>query len=291
MTTQHCNRKSLRLEATSKARPSKTDLAALTNLKRRETLGRRLLGWLDQQAKFMPAAVTYRISSRAEPLHTSDSSPNAVPHAEDITYDDGELSDGNSENGDPDSGVTSVTLLLGLNVEDVDLLLPSSRTSLEKKFASARMAEKERQLRVVRLESHLVELRRLLRIKASVYFDKKLNSVGQRAGTRSTTLLANYVAKIKHVAKQYREEREVTLRLDPTGDWRNRLQKLNDSDIRPVHQNADEVDSASFERASQRTVWGEAQREISWIWKVPYLGGDRSQEFSDTEEEEEGLKG
>lgn len=198
----------------------------------------------------MPAAVAYRRS-------TGSSSLDAL---QDSQGEDAELDD---EDDLPEDLLTQDT-----KTEQVDLLLPSSPISIRQSFASPSLSNKEARLRVGRSESHLTELQRLLRVKAGVMVDKRANSVGQKSGTRSNTVLADYRLKIDRTASYYTEERKLAMQLDPTGSWQLRLKELMKEDVRPVHANAAEEIGAVSLTASDR-VLREGQRTISWIWKVP----------------------
>jgi hypothetical protein len=174
------------------------------------------------------------------------------------------------EAGDAEDAEDTSAFPLGTSAEDVELYLPSHAKSIADSLASPTLINKEFRLRKGRLEAHLKQLRRLLRIKAAVYIDKTANSVGQKAGTRSNTMLTEYTRKIDNTSAHYREERSALLRLDPTGSWQNRLQDLKKADVHPVSQNASEAESETLltSTVSSRTVWRQGERSISWIWKM-----------------------
>jgi hypothetical protein len=114
--------------------------------------------------------------------------------------------------------------------------------SVEQQLASPSLLSKERALRIAQMGMLLQELRRLLPIKASVYFDKRRNSVGQKGNTRSVTKLANCVRKIDSAAEHYRSVWEATRRLDPHGNWQKRFKRLEKQDVRPMEANASDVE-------------------------------------------------
>jgi hypothetical protein len=192
----------------------------------------------------------------------------------DMDFEPGEDDEPVLDEADPDSSV----FVLGVKAEEFALLLPSDSKCISLHLASDSLVTKEARLRVAQLESNLIELRHLLRIKASVYLDKKANSVGQKAGTRSTTLLVDYTLKIERVAKAYRESRAAALRIDPHGQWQCRLKELKKGDIRAAHQNEDEAGqlAAYGKKSGGTSVWHEKDRVISWIWKVPRDPGGSS---------------
>lgn len=165
---------------------------------------------------------------------------------------------------------------LGANTENLNLLLPSDSICIANCLSTGPLVEKESRLRLANMEVSLCELRRLLRIKASVYLHKKRNSVGQRSGTRSATLLSDYTARIDFTAARYRQHRGAVLRMDPDGSWRDRLKELKPADVRAAHQNESDTEETgrSSKIGEDRRVWNESRRSISWIWKVPRAVGD-----------------
>jgi hypothetical protein len=56
-------------------------------------------------------------------------------------------------------------------------------------------------------------------------------------------------------AQRYHAAYTALLALDPTGEWRKQLKKLNDEDIRDPGKDDDEM---------------EGTRELSWIWLTRY---------------------
>lgn len=226
--------------------------------KRRESLGQRIESFLRHQLEFMPAASCYRSSSISSSTasHTHDHAPPIEPTHDEAFEDD-------TPADEPSSG--SLTLLE--NAESIDLLLPSDPIINSKGFATQSLAAAEVRVRTGRLETHLTELRRLLRVKSGLNLDKRANSVGQKAGTRSNTILNDYAKKIARCTAYYNEERAALLRLDPTGAWKLRWCHLDAADVRAVDVNADDGHRSRGEADSR--VWREGRRTISWIWKVP----------------------
>jgi hypothetical protein len=168
--------------------------------------------------------------------------------------------------------------------EDFDLLLPSSKTSISRRLASSSLLDKEKRIRLAQLEGHLQSVRRALRMKASVYSDKKRNSRGQRSGTRSVKMLEDFTEKINLMSKHYNDARSALLRLDPGGSWSERLRELKKKDIRAPQQNKSDVEvELRAERRERRTgLRAESKRELSWIRKV-----SQSQKADVCEAEEE----
>jgi len=196
---------------------------------------------------------------------STDSSANTIPEGTPrmpsiSSADPDEEEDFTAEDEDP------AAYPFGVKAELFDLLLPSSSVCIAKDFSSPAIREKELQLRIGCLEGGLCEVRLLLRIRTSVGLNKKANIVGQKANTRAGTLISNYNKKIENVRLQYEHDRSAALRLDPASSWKERLQPLKKTDVRPPHQNEDEVEG-TVDRADRR-VWRESSRNISWIWKV-----------------------
>jgi hypothetical protein len=254
--TEDPPRRKLRLDIAAKRNTEGTDIE-----KRRTALGRKITSWLAYQGIFMPHVPVFRSANPTLPRESSTS-----PGHPTISPDDDE------EEAEPEETAEDATTFpLNLNAEDVVLYLPSHEASVNGSFAPPSLVNKEFHLRKGRLEVHLKQLRRLLRVKVAVYLDKAANSVGQRAGTRANTMLAEYNRKIENTATHYREERAATLRLNSTGSWRHQLKDLKKADVRPVSMNESDAEDApnSTRPVAGRSVWRQGKRSISWIWKVP----------------------
>ena len=248
-------------------------------------LAGKITMWKAIQSLYMPAASLYR-EAILSPAHPTPSENPFADTASTPEAEKGASSDDDDDDGEDildDSQDTSTLSSIALDAENYELYLPSHSISLSRSFASKELLDKERRLRIGRLEGHLTELRKLLRIKTGAILHKKANSVGQKSGTRSNTLLSDFAAKIELTASHYSEEREVALRLDPDGEWRHRLRLLQKKDIRGIQEN--EVENVDI-LPRGREVWNEAQRTISWIWKVPRIQGSDDAEVISLEEEE-----
>lgn len=253
---EHEQRKFVReLKDKSKGSGRLSQTETTTFAKRREALAARLESFFQHQVQFMPGAVYHRTSSAAALSATVQDPPPTE-------MDTDEPAEGEVNTEDP--------LHSTFAAEDVDLLLPSSPTCLSYSLSSPSLTQIELRIRQARLEVHLTELRRLLRVKAGLNIDKRANSTGQKAGTRSTTALNEYAKKIERQVLYYNEERKATLRLDASGEWQHRLKVLEKDDARPINVNAE--DNRRDRGDADRRVWRESQRSISWIWKVPRKG-------------------
>lgn len=240
-------------------RLSSTDIANFD--KRRNALAQRLEAFLQHQIVFMPRAVSHRVTTMSNPSTASS--------------DTREIEDTPEDSSPPDAeDLTAYSS--AFNAEEVDLLLPSSPLSIANGFASPSLSQIEVRVRVGRIEVHLTEIRRLLRVKSGLNIDKRANSTGQKSGTRSNAVLSDYAKKIDRFTLFYNEERRAALRLDAGGQWQYRLKELLKIDVRAINANAEE-DSRDRGDADRR-VWREGQRTISWIWKVPRAEDSSSSE-------------
>lgn len=221
-----------------------------TLTEKRLALGQRIVRWLRHQVHLMPDVTAYR--------GTPSGGINQDAARRWTNFLEGE--DGPEIHDSP----------LGTAAEIYDLLLPSNATCLALRLSPKSLLEKESRLRMANMDVALCQLRRFLRIKASVYLDKKRNSVGQKSGTRSATLLSDYTAKISRTAARYREHRASLFRIDSEGSWQARFKQLNPADVRAAHQNESDTEEhgPSSTKANDRRVWNESSRTISWIWKV-----------------------
>jgi hypothetical protein len=245
----YCYRRQLRLEH-GKSRSHEIE-------KQRTALESRILQWIEFQAYFMPGAASYR----ATVIFSSET--DSPPDVETVHTNDGDDLD-----CEDNLNTASESLLGGIKPEQFDLILPSHPASISGNFSNQNLNQSEVKVRQARLEAYLSELRRLLRIKASALLDKKAHSFGQKAGTRSAVLLASYNKKINHVHQHYEDERMAAVRLDPDGVWQQRLKELKKADVRAAHQDEDYILQPNLMSRAGR-VPGEAQRQLSWIWKVP----------------------
>lgn len=143
--------------------------------------------------------------------------------------------------------------------EAIDLFLPSSMPqALRELGCVSGLVEKEKALRLAEALDALNALRRQLRIMMNVFNYKKthVSGAGQRANTRTRTMMANISEKIQLLAERYRAARLALSRLDPDGEWSATLLPLRSKDIRGPQRDDDADES-------------EGRRELSWIWLSP----------------------
>jgi hypothetical protein len=142
--------------------------------------------------------------------------------------------------------------------ETTPLFLPSSVTvSLRTIGCIPDLAEKERRLRLAQADDALHELRRQLRISATLRDYKKVQVGGtsQKMNTRTRALLSRFHDKTMRCAERYSAAFKALLTLDPNGDWTHRLKFLDHKkDLHSPRRDDDDP--------------GESKRELSWIWLV-----------------------
>jgi hypothetical protein len=209
-----------------------TTLAAVELQDKRHALRRRIDRWRDVQRIYMPCvqqllASTSPSSSNAAP--TSESSPIASSHAYNVEQP-----------------------------ETAQLFLPSSiSSSLRATGCAPGLQDKERRLRLAQADDGLHELRRQLRISATLrdYKRVQVGGTSQKMNTRMHTLLSRFHDKTMRCSERYNAAREALLKLDPHGDWTRRFKHLDPkTDLRSPRRNEDDP--------------GESRRELSWIWLV-----------------------
>ncbi|KIM80240.1 hypothetical protein PILCRDRAFT_9784 [Piloderma croceum F 1598] len=109
----------------------------------------------------------------------------------------------------------------------------------------------------------LAELRRQLRIAATICDYKKSIGPSQKLGLRTCTLLNRFHDKTLHCARRYSAAFEALKALDPNGDWTARLRHLDHAcDIRGPHRDEDDE--------------SEGRREMFWIWLAGRADGQPS---------------
>jgi hypothetical protein len=132
------------------------------------------------------------------------------------------------------------------------------------------MADKECRLRVAQADGALTDIRRGRRTITSLTQFKKFNicGAGNKPNTRMRMLYNRWRSKITQAAERYRAAYAALLLLRPEGgDWCNRLQKLDPSDIRGPGKATDDP-----------TPVTNGRYETSWIWLVSRHGKDGGEE-------------
>lgn len=156
--------------------------------------------------------------------------------------------------------------------ENLKLWLPSEMPAATRTLGCVQdLPDKECRLRLAQADDALHELRRQLRVSATI-LDFKKNTVGgtsQRNGLRTRTLMMRFHDKTHRCARRYDTAFVALLSLDPNGVWQHRLRRLDHSkDLRLPGRDKEE-DADPKKRVS------EGRREISWIWLAPRADGVR----------------
>ena len=138
--------------------------------------------------------------------------------------------------------------------ETTQLCLPSNMpSSLWATGCLPGLVDKERRLRLAQADDALAEIRRQLRIAATIRDYKKSIGPSQKLGLKTRSLLNRFHDKTLRCARRYSAAYEALKALDPNGQWTTRLQHLDHTrDIRGPHRDEDDE--------------SEGRREMSWIW-------------------------
>lgn len=226
-------RRALASEIKSKA----TTLQAADRQEKRNSLNRRIEQWRECQVAYMPGVPQLREN-------------NTVPASS--------LTNGNRPRQSTSAHTDDTDI-----PEKTCLWLPSSvhRQSWATVCVPG-LAEKEHRFRIAQADGALAELRRQLRITATLrdYKRTQIGGTSQRMSTRTGSLLTRFAEKTERCAARYRAAYNALTLLDLEGDWRSRLKHLADDDIRSPHRQEDDP--------------SEGRRELPWIWLTTH-GGSR----------------
>lgn len=161
--------------------------------------------------------------------------------------------------------------------EHIKLYLPSQLEREERKSACLRSAvDAESKLRYAQATDALVALRSALHSKAHVIHHRNSNVVGQRASTRSGTLIARIGERITRIAAKYRDARAALFCLKGE-DWLkvHRLQELSETDITTnfgVESDARAIkklrEAESSRGSRNEPSQAHMRARVSWIWTV-----------------------
>lgn len=144
------------------------------------------------------------------------------------------------------------------------------------------LPEKEKRLRVAQADDALADLRRQLRVSATVRDFKRVNIGGtsQREGTRTNIVLDRFRQKIERTKARYRAAYAALAQLDPGGEWTARLQELKEDDVRSPHRDHDDEELRSKKKKAKQNRPSEGRRELSWIWLRQGPGGRPTEALS-----------
>ncbi|KAF7304204.1 hypothetical protein MIND_00652500 [Mycena indigotica] len=136
--------------------------------------------------------------------------------------------------------------------EDVKLWLPSDLTEAQRGRASrAALSTVEAKLREAQCGDALSQIRSLLYTKTHLIHHRNANAVGQRASTRSSTLISRVTDQIRREAFKYRQARAALTRLMGP-QHRPDLATLEDSDL---NVRAEEESDAGARLRLGRRAW------------------------------------
>ncbi len=154
--------------------------------------------------------------------------------------------DATAEDDEPDASVSAT---------DMKLLLPDELPSAGRSALPRGVVDKYVRLRLAQADDALSSLKRHLRKGSTLrqHQEEHVAGTGVAANTRMQTAIRNQSLRHMLDAERYRAARAALEVLDPTGAWNDRLEKLNDSDIRPPIREQDA---------------SEGRRELTWIWRV-----------------------
>lgn len=270
--------------ASPKAMKRSTVMSA-SHAESKAVLQRRIARWLPTQAIYMPAAIAYRQEASASNAGRRPVILVKYGVGDDVVEDDasdggidGEVEEERNgdeeENGEP--SLETLPSYLGVDPACFNLLLPSALPSHVVAKCAPQIVLMERRLRLSQMETCLRDIRRLVRIKASVWINKGTRRTGQKSGTRSHAVLSEFTNKIHVIADRYRYARVCLLALNPSGRWQKRLLLLRSDDLRAPHLNASDVEDENVKHPPKTVGVGikrkkfrpQSSREISWIWRV-----------------------
>ena len=164
--------------------------------------------------------------------------------------------------------------------ETIPLLLPSSLDpESREKICLQRVADHEQLLRMAQLQDSLIELQHTRKIRHKLLLNHRIKVAGQgqRANTRSHTVLNSVESRINKFVERYRMAYQALLQLDPTGNWQETYLELKDNDNRGPGKERDEAGT------------GDGTYFRSWIWlpnpRVPDVADGEAGEEGASEEE------
>ena len=219
-----------------------TTLGAAEIQEKRHSLRRRIEAWTEIQRVYMPCVDQLRSA--------------ASVHASNPSLDFSASTSAPSTESD--------NISMSSNPELIRLLFPSEvPSSTWSAGITSGIIDKERRLRLAQADDALNELRRQLRISATL-LDYKKTQVGgtsQKMSTWMRSLMSRFHDKTIRCAERYSAAYKALLILDPDGDWTSRFKFLDHKkDLRSPRRNIDDDP-------------GESRRELSWIWLVSPGGG------------------
>jgi len=155
-------------------------------------------------------------------------------------------------------------------VYEIPLMLPSSLSP--RTHCDPHLLNIEFYLRFAQCNESLNSLRNELCAQAFVLIDKRRFQRGQKANTRSQTVIDGILANITRAATRYRIARaalsSLATRLNKSG-WDRDFLPLQDGDIRPlvVEDITEKATQKEIrDRLNRKSGQPEGRRKVSWIW-------------------------
>ncbi|KAF9777745.1 hypothetical protein BJ322DRAFT_1015458 [Thelephora terrestris] len=199
---------------------TKSDMQKASIQEKRNILMRQIRRWQQAQLVYMPGATTLSV-----PAHNY-----------------------NANNEDPKD----------LEVpENIHLIVPSKVEPTQRDATCLhRVAEYEQQLRLAQVQDSLIELRHARQIRHTLLMNHQtqITGQGQRANTKSCTIIRSIEERISKFVQHYRAAYNTLVQLDPSGEWQETYLELKDRDNRGPGKEDDERGP------------GDGSYTFSWIW-------------------------
>jgi hypothetical protein len=165
------------------------------------------------------------------------------------------------------------------DIEDVRLWFPSELDSqLRTHGCHKGLSSMEEQLREAQCRDALDKIWNLERAKMHFIHHRNSNTWGQKAATRSHTLIDGITQKIQLTVSRYRNAHKALVALREPGDWETELRVLKDEDICSPNASAFDIENpddligpdgrlkTKKRRKEIEKQLGEGRRVMSWIW-------------------------
>jgi hypothetical protein len=170
--------------------------------------------------------------------------------------------------------------------EDIKLWMPSELGAAQRRTACRKgIAEIEAKVRRCQCEDALENLRSRLHAQRHLSMFRNANSVGQRATTRSASLIGRVGDRIARVAAKYRRAREALIALKGS-DFGPEFKELKASDLNTNLE--DKSDTASRKKLNRLGSSRRARNEpsskkvvFSWLWTVGGGPGEDEEQLRD----------
>ncbi|KAJ7163989.1 hypothetical protein C8R43DRAFT_1122949 [Mycena crocata] len=168
--------------------------------------------------------------------------------------------------------------------ENVRLWMPSELTAAERRASCRKgLVQVEARYRAAQCEDTLELLRTRLHAQAHLIQHRNANSVGQRSGLRSATLIGRVGDRIRFLATKYRGARKALVALKGD-DFAPQYQDLLDTDLNTgLEQESDHKARKKLARLGStkgrnRNAPSNKPRKLSWIWTVTVGAGGHNEE-------------